>query len=303
MERWQMNLTELAKKHLIDDQDYRGVSAGRLLKHRMFVASRYAYLRGTADPAFRSRIRQMKALRGSQRGRAALVTGLGPSLADLNPERTAQQQEAGMAVFGLNRFYRTELAKAIVPDYYVIADPYFFSAAGLESQARGHHADDLANYLQSHTETRLVLPATAQLQSSPAHEVSFFNDLGLEGFTRSVSPVHPRGFLCMTVMHALSVASYLGFGPIWVTGIDSDFFRSMFRGAAGELRIGAHHAYAPESTASTEMPHFDGDAAAYLEDAGRVIADFRLFSHLDIRNTSRQSLVDAFPFDPACPLL
>ena len=104
-------------------------------------------------------------------------------------------------------------------------------------------------------------------------------------------------------MHALSVAVHLGFDPIWVSGIDSDFFRTLGRTANGGIGLGAHHVYSSSETLTTEAAQFDGDAAAFLEDAGRVIGDFRLFRGRRICNTHSRSLVDAFPFDPDCPLL
>ena len=124
----------------------------------------------------------------------------------------------------------------------------------------------------------------------------YFNHLALESWSRNIDPTKPRAFLSMTVMHSLSMAIHLGFSPIYLVGADSDMFRKVNRLPDGVLHLGdGFHAYPDPGGVTQDL--FDGDAAAFLEDAARVIADFRLFADADIRVLARSSLLDAFPVD------
>ena len=223
------------------------------------------------------------------------MLGLGPSAKRISPEKIlASQKRSALDVFSVNNFFRSELANRITPDHYVLADPYFFAGP----EARDDSWLDVWRYLEARPHITVYLPDRYDIPSGiELQNVLYFNSLGLEGFSRSVSPTRPRGFLSMTAYQALAIAGHLDYSRILVAGLDNTQYRSLRLTPDMKPALGPHHFYDSEGGASlSRLPHFDADGvAAFFEDVARLFSDLHLFKRLPIENLDSDTLVDAFP--------
>jgi len=177
---------------------------------------------------------------------------------------------------------------------YVLADPYFF---GRDRQSDDKSWREIWIYLESHPNMTVFLPDNCNVPED--YRISnciFFNSLGLEGFTKSINPTKPRGFLSMTVYYAIAIVGYLGYSRILLAGVDNTQFRSVALTSDSKPGMGANHFYDSKISPVVPMQHFAQDGmAAFFEDVARLFADLHLFGHLPVENLDPQTIVDAFP--------
>ncbi|WOQ70011.1 hypothetical protein RYJ27_01915 [Microbacterium limosum] len=209
-------------------------------------------------------------------------------------------------MISLNHYALSDLA-ALVPDYYVLADPQFFGEIGPREAA-------VWEYLGSHTRITVFVPNGYEVPPSfPLSRIIRFNNLGLDGFSRNISPLRPRGFLSMTAYHALSVAGFLGFSRILIVGIDNDRFRALALTEDRAAGILPHHFFTNGPASVQRLDWLVGGVPAFFEDVARLFGDLWLFADLPIENLDPETLVDAFPIaddyldfleaDPDAPVL
>ena len=268
---------------------YLGLSMTRLIGFRLRVLLEWV----AKSTIYRRRMKQhLKATKrrgDSCTSFAALVLGNGPSLDGLNVDSVNAFRQRGGQIFAVNFFNETRFAPTLIPDYYVLADPVWFSPDLNESRPSATW-----DYINAHPNITLCLPATLSHVPLQGHECLYFNDISLEGWTENASPLRPHGFSNITVYHALSIALFLGFNPVYTLGIDNDAFLSLAINDGGRVVLrGNHHAYGGETGA--EIIPLQESVAAVLADYAQIFDDLRLFDAGRIRNLASPSLIQIFP--------
>jgi len=195
----------------------------------------------------------------------------------------------GGKVFAVNFYSESAISVLVRPDYYVLADPVFLAGWASHERARG-----VWDYILTDPSIIVFVPAHLDIDVLPEGlNLRFFNGLGLDGWSRNVTPLKARGFLGITAYHAISIALFLGHDPVFTLGIDNDAFRSVRVTESGQVVLGGHHAYSddreyPLAGNSNQLP-------AMLEDYARLFADLRLFDADRLINLAPTTLITEYP--------
>lgn len=270
------------------ESEYRGLSVSKTVGVRVRVALEWAVQTLINRETLRKRLQQTKALKDVSRGKPAVVLATGPSLLSLDVPALEDLREKGARIFAVNFFSETSVAHKIRPDYYVLADPAFLSLRDATERT-----DAVWRYIQHEPRPVVCLPAHTNLEDVPNDgKFLFFNSIGLDGWTRNISPVKPRGFLGLTAYHAISLAIYLGHDPIFTLGIDNDAFKSVTTVEGGKLALTAHHAY--QDNRNYPLPASSLEVPAMLEDYARHFADLNLFPTKRLINLAPSTLITAY---------
>lgn len=239
-------------------------------------------------------LKGVRKLRNSKLGRTALVIGNGPSLKKLDAAMIRSEYPS-MDVFAVNWFPLTSEAEDLKPDYLVLSDP--LTHPENREDPRNH---DLWKYIDNVKDLVAFLPSwwfkSVGREDRESGRFLFFEDAGLEGWTRNISLTRPRGYLSLTAYKALAAACYLGYDQILIIGIDNTMYKGLVVSADNSVYLNSHHFY--QSSASGNLTNItpNGVADVFFDislcfhDLRRCFGDQTGIFHLD-----PDSLVDAFP--------
>ena len=199
-----------------------GMSAGRILLVKTRVLVVFLLRRLAQGPGRREALEGTRALAGSAGGKEVLVIGSGPSASAITKTAVTKAQKAGdLVVVATNFFLSSDLGKTITPDYLVWSDEIFHPS----------RANDNAlawEALAARPSITLVSPWTwrGELEKKNLpNQVIFFDDDTLEGWSKNVSPLRPRGYQGSTGQKAIAFATHLGPVQTFIIGIDLSYFR------------------------------------------------------------------------------
>lgn len=148
----------------------------------------------------------------------AIVIGGGFENPDLKELVT---KNPGAACIGLNRYALSSSASKIVPNLYLLVDPYFFDLVYPDSR-------EICDYLKTNRIPVLV-PAGA-----PREYISYLRSLDVRvyyfngRFSRILgfsSPILPRATVGMSLLMALIICKFLKIKNIFLVGFKSDLFK------------------------------------------------------------------------------
>jgi len=135
-------------------------------------------------------------------------------------------------------------------------------------------------------------------------QILYFDDNGLEGWTKNISPIRPRGYLALTAYKALAFASYLGFNRIYIIGIDNSMFRSIAVDEKNRLVQYPNHFFEQGAVTSDISDLYPKGMSDYFRDMSLCFSSLsKYFSHLPIVNLDENSLVDCFIKESSSSLL
>ena len=275
-------------RFLPKENAYRGLSLTRVAGVRIRVALEWLVQSSANQRLMRDRLQRTKALENTSLGKPAVILATGPSLKTLDLESLDVLRKQGGRVFALNFYNETAAALQARPDYYVLADPTFL--AGWQDSQR---TIEVWNYILREPRPTVCVPAHVSVDDLPQGcNFLFFNSLGLDGWTKNISPLRPRGFLGLTAYHAISIALFLGFDPVFTLGIDNDAFKSVEAESNGELALTGHHAYADRRR--YPLPASALEISAMLEDYARHFADVDLVPSGRLVDLATTTLVTAY---------
>ena len=265
-----------------------GIVVARLRTLLVFAYGRRRY------PRTRQRVKRLRSMKGSCQG-PLLVLGAGPSLEALSPEWLTYFREQGGMVMGSNGFAYVEATLGASADYLVLADPAYFDSAGQGDESAAVERD---RAMARAFEGTLFVPAAKEVPlGRGSRRTIYFEFDGLEGFGWRADPTRPRGFSGVTILSAISIGLYLGYGPIYVCGIDYDYFRTFQMDGMNRIVVGRSHYFEESESYWNAMGK---DMADVLFDAARILRDLKNFASCDVVNLGGpSSLVDSFP--RACP--
>jgi hypothetical protein len=234
-------------------------------------------------------ISKNRSLRAAHAGRRCFIVANGPSLAaqDLLPMRDDVK-------ITVTSFFKHPQARAVRPDYWVLADPYFWS------EPDKYFKPQLELAQQAAVPTKLLVPTGgfacfAGAPLGPLIDLFFFHYDGNRGIDSPIdltTGVPPFGQ--NVVMVCLMIAFYLGCNPIYLVGCDHDFMkttRDEYEGMKvahfypGALNAASEHlTWAQWSAAMQRMTFEYEQLRAYAERWG-----FQVF------NATRGGCLEIFP--------
>jgi hypothetical protein len=155
---------------------------------------------------------------------------------------------------------------------------------------------------------KLVVPVSwfkiMTSESEIASQILYFDDSGLEGWSKNISPLRPRGYLALTAYKALAFASFLGFNRIYIIGIDNSMFRSIAVDEQNRLMQYPNHFFEQGAVTTDVSAMYLNGMSDYFRDMSLCFSSLsKYFSHLPIFNLDEDSLVDCFPKESTSSLL
>lgn len=260
---------------------------------RLRVLAMYIIRRFSQGVGRREALRGMKELAGSAEGKIVLVIGNGPSAEMLTPGEVVEQQRAGtLIVIATNHFLASKNGKAITPDFLLWSDD------GFHPRARDKHPERW-KILEKYPSVTLVMPWTWKRyvdRSNIANPVIYFDNDTLEGWSRQISPLRPRGYQGTTGVKAVAVGTHLSPSQTQVIGLDLSYVKNFSVGPDNTVTRNPTHVPGTDS-GEQDMTRetLVGMADLLYSTANEYRALHTHFSNKNIVNLDPHSLVDAFP--------
>jgi len=268
-----------------------GLSVSRQIAKRLLLLYSFGRVRWKTRTYLGKALKGMEGRRNSGVGREALVIAHGHSTSRLNVEGVSRAVEKGLDVFAISNFYATELSSTLSPSHLVLSDPF-----------QGPNSDyDVAkkiwNHLEHDHEVQLIAPH-AWFPELNVRRTStlYYNDCGLQGLTKNISPMRPKGYVSRTAFVALAVAIYMGYDRIFIIGFDNTTHRDLHVDEVGEVykQGNAHFFGAHASADDTSDVYRRGVADALFSDSLCLIDLDRCFSSSPVVNLDVESSTQAF---------
>lgn len=192
-------------------------------------------IRATIRVRSQASLKHLKDMEGKSRGRFALVVASGPSVESLNFDKISTLRSFGtLEVFAVNSSVKYPPLRSAGIDYQVISDPNH--DMDFEELSKVLGLDLLEKPIKG-----LFAPRhfNANLLKHPL--TIPFEDIEFERIGRGVSPICPRRYLSLTVLKALSLATFMGFEKIFVIGMDASMIRTLQVDKNNQLIQHANH--------------------------------------------------------------
>lgn len=246
-----------------------------------------------------ARLRRVRNIYGST---PLLIVASGPSAQNLDPARVnTLRREGKLRVLAINNFIGSKLGGEIEFDAYVLSDPAH----------RPDHHQDVNDMTADRTPTIWqTLAISSSLVFTPANWTSkhfldirdrhyVFDDRSLEGISRNISPLRPRGYKSLTLMKAISIALILTKGTVYLTGADQSTFLGLSVCRDNKLYLSSFHA---EGMAERDEPRdisdlYPNGMEDYFFDEAHTSHQLRtMFSKSGrIINVNPSSFITCFP--------
>jgi hypothetical protein len=248
-------------------------------------------------------LKPTRLVKNSSPSLSALVIGNGPSAGKLEWSRVAEAQRSGLKVFAINYFPLSEASATVIPNFLVLSDPVMKPSTSMDNRT-----SEMWKRIRENPPGKLVVPVSwFQIMNSKPEittQILYFDDNGLEGWTKNISPIRPRGYLALTAYKALAFASYLGFNRIYIIGIDNSMFRSIAVDEKNRLVQYPNHFFEQGAVTSDISDLYPKGMSDYFRDMSLCFSSLsKYFSHLPIVNLDENSLVDCFIKESSSSLL
>jgi hypothetical protein len=197
---------------------YIGYSFQKLFIWKYWTLRRFlGEVRRTSAWSQKSEILKTRSLKGSCGG-PALIAATGPSHDEV-PDLVFEFFKNRKSIFGVNNYILSDKGVRFPPTYQFIIDNAFIRNRDIATEKHS-----MANVINSVRPDYIVQVAGAQdyLRDYPRINI---NGHVLPSFIKSIDPTKVCGFVPNTTLFAISLAIYLGFSPIFVTGFDYDQFK------------------------------------------------------------------------------
>ena len=278
-----------------------GLSVMRVTITKLRVLGMFVIRRLAQGTGRRRALAELRELAGSARGKRILVIGSGPSAGKLSGAAIARAQRNNeLIVIATNNFLLSPLAKKVSPDFLLWSDAIF------APHSTGHQRE-VWEILAKHPEVHLVCPWTWKSgveQMSLPRPAFYFDDETLEGWTRNISPLRPRGYQGTTGVKAIALAAHFAPQQIDIIGIDLSYFKNFRVDAENHLtQMPAHLTGTDWGAQTLDQYAMFGVSDLLYSMASQFRALHTHFRGLPIVNLDGESLVDAFPKNPESELL
>jgi hypothetical protein len=241
-------------------------------------------------------INKTKKLHNSKKGKKVFVFANGPSLQKISPHKIQKYKKNGYDLIAINSYISSIFSQYINPDYYVLADPGYFSDYNSNPK---HFTSErimgIQNDIQKIKNINSVLFIPIQYYENIQHDkkLAFINFR--DPFSSNVSLItKPPGYTTMTAYIALSIACYLGYSEIYIAGFDNSWFKSIEIDVNNEMYLSNNHFYDNKSNIE-KVSREDGENLGHFLFINHFLfKDLHKFNNFPIINLDPQSLTDAF---------
>ncbi len=239
------------------------------------------------------KIRKIKKFKNTKIGRFAFVIAGGPSVRKLDANKLLAYKKSGFDVFAGNSYINTHLGQIVMPDYYFFSDDKFFkSNSGVPNED---------NFSVVNTLEVLGIPSFfphryAKICRNKKNSYIFNDTIDL--FCNNVADLtKPRPYTSMTLYKALSLACYMGYSKIYISGFDNDYFKNYQCNEENEIFYEDRHFYSFENGEDI-IRKVDKEVhksmSALLLHISTLFSGLEKFTAYPIINLDKNSLVDAF---------
>jgi hypothetical protein len=238
----------------------------------------------------RNELKRTQKLKNTKKGKKCFVFANGPSMNLLDVEKIERYQKAGFEVICVNSYIISDMAKTVVPDYYVLSDPTYFAPYQdvIDAEKR-----QIARLIE--LKILVFIPAQFSNRNLFKHNC-IFNDFE-NRFNRNIDPIKPRGYRTMTAYKALAIACYMGYEKIYICGFDNDYFKALSVDENNYVYYIDKHFYDDEIKYRA-TPGVGEGLADILWEHYRLFKDMDLFRQFNIINLNKNGLIDTFSKKP-----
>ncbi len=231
-------------------------------------------------------LKNSRMLKNSRSG-PAIVAATGPSLNSI-PEELLLYFKNNDALFGVNHYLLTDKGQSVAPTYQVLIDDYHFTKKGSLDPVELEFRQQLKK-----VNIKYIVQRYSTMRLNDHSDQIFIFGHVLPGISRSINPLRVVGFVPNSSLFAISIALYLGFSPIYVTGLDYDYHKYIaFDGDT--LVLKRHHSYESGMHSKPWLGRENIpdllDSIAFAVDSMKLLAKSR-----DVFVIGSEGSVDAFP--------
>lgn len=247
-----------------------------------------------------SELPRLTSLKGSKKGKRAIVIGNGPSQGLISTDALDKFKVAGNDIFAVNFWNQNSKLSKIPPKYLVISDPETLSEPKINGSQRASvlkGSQDLKKYLLEHEDIILFAPVTRIKYLKKIYgenRVLGFFDTEMRSLSTNIDPRFPRGYVSMTLYKALALAVYMGYEQIYLIGMDNTYPRDIFCDHDNKILNYERHADTEDYLIDqTELlPSMD----VWAQEIFLLFYDLRrCFAGARVLNLDSYSLTDVFP--------
>lgn len=270
-----------------------GLSVARMLVVKTRVVAVFVIRRIAQGRGRRQALDTTRMVAETAAGSDVLVIGSGPSASRLKRSTVVEAQKTGgILVVATNFFLASDLGKTITPDYLVWSDDIFHPS-------RSEKNPQAWEGLATRPQITLVTPWTWRRDIERLgipNPVVYFDDDTLEGWSRNISPLHPRGYQGSTGQKAIAFATHLGARQTLIIGIDLSYFRHFTVDEHNRLFRNPIHLKGTDTGVAELTPQTLLGLADELYSASNTFRYLHThFRGKNIINLDQNSLIDAFP--------
>ena len=248
----------------------------------------------------RIRLKILRQMKNTKRGLPVLIIGNGPSSTTLMPEQVLKLRLQKADVISMNNYDKMAISSKITPNFHFLLDPEYQKVELEERKS-------IQIYLESHPEIQLVQSSLVPSPMDWTRRVIFVNGIQAVGLWKSDSPLKANTYPQGVLFSALKFAHFLGYSPIYVTGIDNSFYKNHLHNQFGSIFIDTVklHSYddeAAEKYAKT-IPYLTRSMSDVLFAHAIFLRDLKKFGKgKSIINVGLTDFTnDAFPFGCLLP--
>ena len=288
-----LNMKPIKLERKFSITSFPGLSLSRLatIKIRVLIEWTAKFL--LSFPYRRKALARIRKIRGIKKQQTALVVGNGPSVKKIDWVKISKLKQAGLEIFVVNYFLLSETYKICRPNYLVLSDP----------KTKPNYSDprtsELWSKIREDSSLKLIVPISwykiIQSDKSIFQRSFFFDDSGLEGWTRNITPTKARGYIALTAYKALAVSLYFGYRQTYIIGVDNSMFRNIAVDAQNDLIENPNHFFSQGGIVRNVSSQYPNGIADYFNDMALCFFSLRhCFSNRGIINLDPESLVDCF---------
>ena len=251
-------------------QSYFNLTKWKYFTLRSFIAQE-KYRKSVGN---KNEIKRIKKLKNLFHG-PALVIANGPSVNRIS-ENIIQKFSATKSLFTINNFFNHKLSENIVSNYHFICDNGYWDKYDLAKV-------DYRNRIKKlQLKNDLVIVQPDYQQEFTEINTLFIRKNPLTGFTKSIDVTKNCGLPNNTSFFAIATAIYLGYSPIYVAGLDLNFYNFIDFDNKSGWGLKSHHSY-DLGLERIEMWQYRDSVTRILNSNLMQIYYLKLFKNHDVR--------------------
>ena len=215
----------------------------------------------------------------------ALILATGPSLNEINLEFIDSFKKFG-DTFSINYFPLTDIGLKSKIDFHTLLDVNHFNDTPNDLESK------LRYWLHNEFQGKLITQIGRNITYK--NEVIHIRGLTAASFSKSINPMGwVVGFPPYTTLYAISTAIWLGYKPIYVTGLDAS--QHAFINIQGNETILSNHQGGNLRKDANKVWGGRPDSTSILSSNAYVIEKMKLFKNHSVQIIGNNSHIDTLP--------